>query len=145
MLSHLAHCFGTWHVYPLSSVCLDICEHGNHARIHVKTIGSRSPERGGLGLIENELWSGSVETPAQNDKFINISTATKNNNKHSNLLTFHDDVCVCVCVCEREREFVCLFPNESCLLSFQLHETVYSVYSLVTCINNFGTFRNFAV
>ncbi len=52
VLSHLALCFGTWHVSLLSSVRLGICEHGNRARIRAKTIGPRSPERGGPGSIE---------------------------------------------------------------------------------------------
>ncbi len=64
VLSHLARCFGTWRVSPLSSVHLGVCEHGNRARIHAKTIGPRSPERGGLGSIENKLWSGSVSEKA---------------------------------------------------------------------------------
>ncbi len=67
VLSHLALCFGTWCVSPLSSVRLGICEHGNRARIRAKTIGLRSPERGGLGSIENELWSGSVAVRKQSD------------------------------------------------------------------------------
>ncbi len=67
VLSHLALCFGTWHISPLSSVRLGICEHGNRAWIRDKTIGPRSPERGGLGSIENELWSGSVVVRKQSD------------------------------------------------------------------------------
>jgi len=43
-------------------VCLGIYEHDNHL---TKTIALRSPERGGLGPIENELWSGSVEVRKQ--------------------------------------------------------------------------------
>ncbi len=62
VFSHLAHCFRTWHVSPRSSVHLGICEHNN-----ANTIGPRSPERGGLGLIENELWSGSVVVKKQSD------------------------------------------------------------------------------
>ncbi len=67
VFSHLAHCFGTWHVSPLSSVRLGICEHGNRTQIRTKTIGPRSPERGGLGSLENELWSGSVVVRKQSD------------------------------------------------------------------------------
>uniref|UniRef100_A0A672LIX0 Ras GTPase-activating-like protein IQGAP1 n=1 Tax=Sinocyclocheilus grahami TaxID=75366 RepID=A0A672LIX0_SINGR len=67
VLSHLARCFGTWRVSPLSSVRLGICEHGNRARIRAKTIGPRSPERGGLGSTKNELWSGSVVVRKQSD------------------------------------------------------------------------------
>ncbi len=67
VLSHLACCFGTWRVSPLSSVRLGICEHGNRTRIRAKTIGPRLPERGGFGSIENELWSGSVVVRKQSD------------------------------------------------------------------------------
>ncbi len=67
VLSHLALCFGTWHVSLLSSVRLGMCEHCNRARIRAKTTGPRSPERGGLGSIENELWSGSVVVRKQSD------------------------------------------------------------------------------
>lgn len=49
--------------YTLSSVCLGICEPGNRA----KTIDPRSPERGGLGSIENEPWSGLVVVRNQSD------------------------------------------------------------------------------
>ncbi len=62
----MARGFGTWHVSPLSSVRLDICEHQN-IWIHTKTIGPGSPEQGGLGSIENELWSGSVAVKKQSD------------------------------------------------------------------------------
>ncbi len=60
LFQNLAH-------FPLSSVCLGICEHGNRARIRAKTIGPRSPERGTLGSIENKLWSGSVVVRKQSD------------------------------------------------------------------------------
>ncbi len=53
--------------FPLRSVRLGICEHGNCPRICTKTNGPRSPERGGLGSIENELWSGSVVVRKQFD------------------------------------------------------------------------------
>ncbi len=70
VLSHLARNlvrFGTWCVSPLSSVRLGICECGNRARIRAKTIGLGLPERGGLGSIENELWSSSVVVRKQSD------------------------------------------------------------------------------
>ncbi len=64
VLSHLARCFRTWHVSPLSSVRLDI-QYVNTA-IGLGS-GTRSPERGGLSSITNELWSGSVAVRKQSD------------------------------------------------------------------------------
>lgn len=70
VFSHLAWlelCFGTWCVFYHGLVSLDIYEHGNHTRIHTKTISLRPAEKGGLDMIAIELWNGSLVVIKQSD------------------------------------------------------------------------------
>ncbi len=80
----------------------------------------------------------------QNDKLINILTATKKTKKKQAALKAVVVPSWRVCVYVWEREFVCLFPNESLIVipapwNFDQWE------DSLLARDNFGPFRNFAV